>query len=168
MTHTGRALGRRERVALGTGGGDLGLVVETAVGRRVPVVDGGGGGIESRVLLAADAGRVGRVGDGDSLGVFVLGVMFLGMDLLMLLEVLRALERFLADNTDMGLERRVDWGPGCEIRDRGKQKDDGYAPRRWLVMWSRFAQLVPQSFHLHVRQRLPVLLRPMWSLQRWL
>ena len=35
-------------------------------------------------------------------------------------------------------------------------------------MWSRFAQVVLQSFHLQERHKLPVLLRPMWSLQRWL
>lgn len=35
-------------------------------------------------------------------------------------------------------------------------------------MWSRLAQVVPQSFHLQVRQRLFVLLRPMCSLHRWL
>jgi hypothetical protein len=41
------------------------------------------------------------------------------------------------------------------------------SPRRWLVMWSRLAQLTSQPVHLHVRQRLLVLLRPTWSSQRW-
>ena len=34
-------------------------------------------------------------------------------------------------------------------------------PLRWLVMWSRLEQVVAQSLHLQVRQRLLVLFRPM-------
>ena len=50
----------------------------------------------------------------------------------------------------------------------GGEGRGGAVPLRWLVMWSRFAHVVPQSFHLQVRQRLFVLFLPMWSLQRWL
>ena len=51
----------------------------------------------ARDRAAADAGDVGRILDGDRLGVLVLLMVLLGVDLLVLLEILGALERLLAD-----------------------------------------------------------------------
>ncbi|KAI0931297.1 hypothetical protein AcW2_000219 [Taiwanofungus camphoratus] len=101
--------------------------------------------------------------------MFVLGVVLFRVDLLVLLEILGTLKRFLADHADVRLQWRVHFISKREHPD-GTAKANGRrrSPRRWLVMWSLFAHDVPQSFHLQVRQRLPVLLRPMWSLQRWL
>lgn len=42
-----------------------------------------------------------RVGDGECFGVLVLSMVFLRMDLLVLLEILRALERLFADLSHM-------------------------------------------------------------------
>jgi len=53
-------------------------------------------------------------------------------------------------------------------QEKPKTQDYWGVPRRWLVIWSRLAQVVPQSFHLQVKHRLFVLFRPIWSLQRWL
>ena len=58
----------------------------------------------ARDRAAADAGDVGWILDGDRLGVLVLLVVLLGVDLLVLLQVLRALERFLAYFADVGLQ----------------------------------------------------------------
>ena len=58
--------------------------------------------------LSFDPRRICRVGDGDRLGVFVLGVVFLGVDLFMFLQILRTFERLLADLANMRLERRMD------------------------------------------------------------
>lgn len=39
-------------------------------------------------------------------------------------------------------------------------------PRRWEVIWSLFAQEISQPFHLQVRQRFCVDLRPIWLQER--
>ena len=64
----------------------------------------------------------------------------------------------------MGFERRMNCGVADEymLSRTGEKR----RPLRWLVIWSRFEQVVTQSFHLQVRQRLLVLFLPMWSLQR--
>lgn len=70
--------------------------------------------------ITSDTRTIGRVGDGDSLGVLVLGVMLLGMDLLVLLEVLRPFEWLLADYADVRFEWGMDWArlslAACERR----------------------------------------------------
>lgn len=68
--------------------------------------------LAARVLrfVGTDASGEGGIGDRDSLGMLVSGVMLLGMDLFVLLEVLGALERFLAYLAGVRLERCVDWG----------------------------------------------------------
>ena len=58
----------------------------------------------ARNRAAADAGDVGRILDGDRLGVLVLLVVLLGVDLLVLLQVLGTLEGFLAYFADVGLQ----------------------------------------------------------------
>lgn len=63
-----------------------------------------GGSERFRLLVAAHALRVRGVGDRYGFGVLVLGVVLLCVDLLMLLEVLRSLERLLANIADMWLE----------------------------------------------------------------
>ena len=47
-------------------------------------------------------------GDSDRLGMFVLCVVFLGVNFLVLFQVLRPLERLGADLADVRLEGRVD------------------------------------------------------------
>ena len=84
---------------------------------------GGGccGGLEGEGLvecalvrgrIAADPGDVGGVVDGDRLGVLVLGVVLLGVDLFVLLEVLRPLERLFADLGRVSGARRGGAGGG--------------------------------------------------------
>ena len=66
-----------------------------------------GGGSEGFLFLVAPHSlRVRRVGDSDGFGVFVLCVVLLCMNLLVLLEVLRPLERLLANIADV-------WFEGC-------------------------------------------------------
>lgn len=64
------------------------------------------------LVVAANAVGVARIctcgSDGDGLGVLVLGVVLLGVDLLVFLEVLRPLELFVAHGAVVWLQRRVD------------------------------------------------------------
>lgn len=60
--------------------------------------------------MATDAGGEGGIGNRYGLGMLVGGMMLFRMDLLMLLEVLRALERLLTDLATVRLERSVDCG----------------------------------------------------------
>ncbi len=55
--------------------------------------------------LTAHSGEELRILDGDGLGMLVNGMVLLGVDLLVLLEVLRSLEALLADLADVRLER---------------------------------------------------------------
>lgn len=57
---------------------------------------------------AADACVEGRVVDGNGFGVLVLSVVFLGVDLFVLLQVLRTLEGLVADFAYMWFQRDVD------------------------------------------------------------
>jgi len=62
-----------------------------------------------RSYLGFDPRCVCRVGDSDRLGVFVLSVVFLGMDLFVFLQILRAFERLVADLANMRFERCVNY-----------------------------------------------------------
>jgi hypothetical protein len=101
--------------ALGTGHRRRGPVhVRHVRERKVNRVELGRGRGEERALperrlgrLPADTLDVVRVVDGDRLGVLVLGMVLLGVDLLMLLEVLGALEALRADFADVRLQGRV-------------------------------------------------------------
>jgi hypothetical protein len=59
-------------------------------------------------LLGTDAGGERRIGDSDGLGMLVCNVVFLCVNLFVLLEVLRTLERLFAYLADVRLEWRVD------------------------------------------------------------
>lgn len=54
----------------------------------------------------------------------MLSMVFLCVNLLMLLEILRTLEWFLAYFTDVGFEGCVDWGEG-RVSAREKEKEEG-------------------------------------------
>lgn len=57
---------------------------------------------------------------------------------------------------------RFKWGMDCGVDYETRMiKREKIKPLRWLVMWSRLEQVVAQSLHLQVRQRLLVLFRPM-------
>ena len=64
------------------------------------------------VVFPAYARAICGVGDGDSLRVFVLSMVFFGVDLFVLFEVLGPLERFLAYFANMGFEGSVYCTPG--------------------------------------------------------
>lgn len=123
------------------------------------------------LLLVVETVRRGahrRNVDGDGLRVLVLGVMLLGVDLLVLLEILRALESLGAD---LWSARKKEGGqPRPSWRRRGRQllgltlQVWGLrlmCTRAWLVRWSRFDALEEHPAHLHSSERVPALLRPM-------
>lgn len=96
----------------GGGAGEVGKVVSSAEAktgqRRVKAVQveatrrGGVGGLRTDTL------DIVLVVDGDRLGVPVRHMMLLGMNLFMLLQILRTLEWLAADLADVGFEWRVD------------------------------------------------------------
>lgn len=65
--------------------------------------------------LCSDPLDIAFVMDGDGLGVAVGDMVLLGVDLLVLLEVLRALERLAADFADVWFERSVDAEMGGNV-----------------------------------------------------
>ena len=79
-----------------------------------------------RPLGAPPLSRLGRNNDPTvpeshrGLGVLVQGMMFLGMDLFMFLQILWPFERFLADRASMRFER----GMYCEARRSEARRDD--------------------------------------------
>ena len=60
--------------------------------------------------MATDAGCEGGIGNSNGLGMLVGSMMLFGMDLFVLLKVLRALERLLANLAAVRFERSVYWG----------------------------------------------------------
>ena len=98
---------KRSRTGRSFGGGRVGLGPMT---ERLGIrgVERLGRQAIRRSRLGFNPGYVCRVGHGDRLRVFVLGVMFLGVDLFVFLQVLRTFERLLADLANMRFERRVD------------------------------------------------------------
>jgi hypothetical protein len=60
--------------------------------------------------LAPDTLDVLGIGDGDGLGVLMLGMMLLGVDLFVLLEILGTLEGLVADFADV----RLEWCMDCD------------------------------------------------------
>ena len=72
--------------------------------------------------MATNAGRVGRIGYSYCLRMLVGGMMLFGMNLFVLLKVLRALERFLANLADVRLERSVYWGGVSRTSERRKKR----------------------------------------------
>ena len=72
--------------------------------------------------MATNAGRVGGIGYSYSLGMLVGGMMLFGMNLFVLLKVLRALERFLANLAGVRLERSVYWGAVSRTSERRKKR----------------------------------------------
>lgn len=86
------------------------------------------GGLATGVLrvLAPDAGCEGGIGYSNGLGMLVCGMMLFGMDLFVLLEVLRALERFLANLAAVRLERSVYLGLSeQDIGEEDENKEKG-------------------------------------------
>ena len=81
-----------------------------------------------------DPRRVCRVGDGNCLGVSVLGMMLLSMDLFMFLQILRTFEGLATDLAIMGFEWRMNCQANRISQDSSKETSEKMAPRRWLVM----------------------------------
>lgn len=60
-------------------------------------------------MIPSDARGVSRIDDGDGFGMTVLGMVFFCVNLFVFLEILGALERFLAYLAHMGLQRGMYW-----------------------------------------------------------
>jgi len=66
----------------------------------------------------------------------VLGVVLLGVDLFVFLQILRTFERLLADLANVGLERRMDCQTNTDEPRRVEREfsQRKKSPRRWLVI----------------------------------
>lgn len=76
---------------------------------RIRGVEGLGRRAARRPCFGFDPRYVCWVGDSDRLRVFVLGVMLLGVDLFVFLQILRSFERLLADLANVRFKRRMNY-----------------------------------------------------------